>query len=186
MLGIPENDRSWIGQVVADLATFLDPFTKFEAETVDAAVADFSRYFEDLAKRRAVEPRDDLVTALGQAEADGHRLSQDELAANAALLIFAGHDTTTNALGNALIALADHPEQRDLIRSRPELWPNAVEELLRYATTAVSVVRQTSADITSQLVEQLGDYTVDHIEWRLCPNLRGPSNLKLTRQQATG
>lgn len=154
MLGIPETERPWIGRVVADLATFFDPFTKFDADVVDAAVADISSYFNDLAQQRTDDPRDDLITALAQAEADGDRLSQDELAANAALLIFAGHDTTTNVLGNALIALAEHPDQRELIRSTSELWPNAVEELLRYDTTAVSIARQTAVDIT------IGDITI--------------------------
>jgi len=246
MLGIPEADRAWIGGVVADLATFFDPFTKFDAGVVDAAVADFSSYFNDLADQRTADPRDDLITALAQAEADGDRLTQDELAANAALLIFAGHDTTTNVLGNALIALAEHPDQRELIRASPGLWPNAVEELLRYDTTAVAIARQTGVDITvgditipagadvnlqlnaanrdprrwddpyelrldradprplafghgahhclghalarlelkvalRHLVEGLGDYSIDHVEWRLSPNLRGPTNLTVTR-----
>ena len=147
MLGIPVEDRTEIGRIVAELGTFFDPFNKFDADLVDTAVSDFRSYIHDQVQSRLAHPQSDLITALAQTDANGDRLTLDELAANAGLLIFAGHDTTTNMLGNALIALAEHPEQLGLIRANPDLWPNAIEELLRYDTTVVSIARETSADI---------------------------------------
>jgi cytochrome P450 len=64
------------------------------------------------------------------------------------ILLLAGHETTTGALGNAIVALARHPEQRDLVRRRPELWPNAVEELLRFDTVVQTDPRAALEDAT--------------------------------------
>ncbi|MFE3904846.1 cytochrome P450 [Streptomyces sp. NPDC059153] len=73
-------------------------------------------------------------------EEDG-RLSEEELVGTAMMLVVAGHESTVNLLGNAVLALLQHPEQLELLRERPELMPGAVEELLRYDT---SVERSTS------------------------------------------
>jgi cytochrome P450 len=82
-------------------------------------------------KRRA--PADDLLSALVAVrdEHDG-RLTEEELVGTANLLVIAGHDTTVNLLGNAMVALFDHPEQARLLRERPELIKDAVEEFLRF------------------------------------------------------
>jgi cytochrome P450 len=98
-----------------------------------AAFADLNGLLADLvaAKRRA--PGDDLLSALvAVRDADDGRLSADELVGTAALLVVAGHDTTVNLLGNAVVALLHHPDQADLLARRPELVPGAVEEFLRY------------------------------------------------------
>jgi len=85
-------------------------------------------------KRRA--PADDLLSALVAVrdEHDG-RLSEKELVGTANLLVIAGHDTTVNLLGNAIIALFEHPGQARLLRERPELIKGAVEEFLRFDTS---------------------------------------------------
>lgn len=170
VLGIPLEHASWIGDIVADLSTFLDPTSNFDVERVDDAHRTFRSYILELAADRRDDPRDDLLTALAQAQVDnGHgagandgesstsdvdRLTDDELVANAGLLVFAGHDTTTHMLGNALLALANNPEQRSMVRSNPELWPNAVEELLRFDTTLIATNRVVSEDI------DVGDVTI--------------------------
>ena len=154
LLGIPEADHAWISDVVAAMSTFFDPLSNFDIERVDRAVSDFRPFVVDLARQRTRQPQDDLITALAQAEEQGDRLTEDELVANVGLLVFAGHDTTTNMLGNALIALAAHPTQRALVREQPDLWPNAIEELLRFDTTVSSISRETRADI------DVGDITI--------------------------
>jgi cytochrome P450 len=88
------------------------------------------------------------------AEEDGHRLSADELYANANLLLVAGHETTTNLIGNAMYELLRHPDQLALLRDRPDLIPGAVEEFLRYVGPVQFTNRLASEDV------QLGDKTI--------------------------
>ena len=147
LLGIPAERNDWTGDIVARTATFLDPLNEFSVDVVDDAVAEFSEYIRELTRERLRDPQPDLITALAQVEDDGDRLSHDELLANVGLLVFAGHDTTTNMLGNAMLALAANPDQRTLVRENPELWPNAVEELLRFDTTVVALARELRSDI---------------------------------------
>ena len=147
LLGIPKDRHQWAGETVAAMSSFLDPLNTFEVESIDGAVDEFRRYILDLTAARLDQPEQDLITALAQAEDGDDRLSEDELVANVGLLVFAGHDTTSGMLGNAMIALAAHPDQRALVRENPELWPNAVEELLRYDTAVGTLSRKLTADI---------------------------------------
>ena len=89
-------------------------------------------FFERLIAERRAKPQADLVTALVQAEADGDRLTQDELLAMIFLLLLAGHETTVNLIGNGVLALLEHPDQLALLRANPELIDSAIEELLRF------------------------------------------------------
>jgi len=75
-----------------------------------------------------------MLGALVQAEADGDRLSEDELLAMVFLLLVAGHETTVNLIGNGVLALLEHPEQMEMLRSDPSLIKPAIEELLRYGS----------------------------------------------------
>jgi cytochrome P450 len=87
-----------------------------------------------LIERRRAEPEDDLLTALVRAEEAGDRLSEDELLAMAFLLLVAGHETTVNLIASGALALLEHPEQAEALRSDPSLTKPAVEELLRYTS----------------------------------------------------
>jgi cytochrome P450 len=79
-------------------------------------------------------PKDDLMSALVQAEEAGDRLSEDELLAMAFLLLVAGHETTVNLIASGTLALLRHPEQMEKLKSDPSLIKPAVEELLRYTS----------------------------------------------------
>jgi cytochrome P450 len=95
---------------------------------------DMDVYFRELIARRRREPREDMLSAMmarDEAEA-GDALSDDELVAMCALLLFAGHETTTNSIANAILALLRHPDQLARLRAEPELLAPAVEELLRF------------------------------------------------------
>ncbi len=92
----------------------------------------FLRYIRKQIRIRQAEPRDDLIGALVQAREDGDRLSEDELLAMIFLLLFAGHETTVNLIGNGLLALLEHPAQMDRLREDPDLIKPAIEELMRY------------------------------------------------------
>lgn len=92
-----------------------------------------------LVQLRREQPGDDLVTALVQAEEGGDRLSEDELISMVFLLLFAGHETTVNLIGNGVLALLQHPDQLQLLRERPELIDTAIEELLRFTNPVGTV-----------------------------------------------
>jgi cytochrome P450 len=133
MLGMPEADRLLLREWSHTLVTSLEPLTSpdeiprlMEASDhmvahVDAAIA---------WKRR--EPADDLLSALIAAEEEGDRLSPEELRDQVVLLFVAGHETTVNLIGNGTLALLRNPDQHALLRHRPDLIGNAIEELLRY------------------------------------------------------
>ena len=97
-------------------------------EASDAVVSQLRQLVE--AKHDA--PGDDLVSALIAARDGDERLDNQELLSTIFQLIVAGHDTTTTFIGNAVVALLDHPEQLELLRGDPDRIPAAVEELLRY------------------------------------------------------
>jgi cytochrome P450 PksS len=90
------------------------------------------RFFERLIAERRAAPREDLITALVQAEAGGDRLSQKEVLSMIFLLLLAGHETTVNLIANGMLALLQHPGELRRLREHPELIDSAVEELLRY------------------------------------------------------
>ena len=92
------------------------------------------RYFRRLFAERRLRPRDDLLSALVQAEEAGDRLSSDELLGTATLLLFAGYETTVHLIGSGALALLRHDDQRARLVSDPELAGPAIEELLRYTS----------------------------------------------------
>jgi cytochrome P450 len=133
MLGLPDEDTPQVRTWIAAVARILDPVIDDEEHArCNALMNEMYDYLDTQieAKRRA--PADDVLTALVQAEEDGDRLTRDELVAQVVTLYVAGHEPTMSLIGNGLLALLRHPAQLALLRSRPELLPNAVNELLRY------------------------------------------------------
>jgi cytochrome P450 len=92
----------------------------------------FVRYLRKLIAMKRDKPADDLVSALVALEQDGDRLSGEELQAMIAILLSAGHETTTNLIGNGTLALLKNPDQMERLKANPGLAQGAVEELLRY------------------------------------------------------
>ena len=134
MLGIPEADRPGFTSGTRISGRLIDP-TPLSAEELEEANQrnrESSAYFADLCAQREREPQDDLLTALVQSETEHGKLTRDELTANIGLLFAAGHETTVNLLGNALIALFRNPDQLKALQNNPELYPSAVEEFLRF------------------------------------------------------
>ena len=131
MLGVPIQDRDTFGRwtsaiVSADTSTW----------AMMRAIPNlwlFVRYIRRLISARKTDPRDDLLSALIEAEEAGQRLNEDELLAMVFLLLVAGHETTVNLIGNGALALSEHPDQMARLRDDPQLIKPAVEELLRYA-----------------------------------------------------
>jgi cytochrome P450 len=98
----------------------------------ETATAEMAALFRDLILMRRAHPARDLLTELVQAEEQGDRLSEDELVATCALLLIAGHETTTHHIANGLRALLAFPAELARLREQPDLAAAAVEELLRY------------------------------------------------------
>jgi cytochrome P450 len=134
LLGAPTSDiaaiKSWSDRLAAYLGGSVGPSDNFaEAQ---GGLSELVDYFERLTSERRRAPRDDLMSLMLAAEHEGQRLSPDEVVANCILLLFAGHETTTNLLGNGLHHLLRHPEQERRLRSHPAPIGNAVEEFLRF------------------------------------------------------
>ncbi len=149
LLGIPEQFRR-------DFRTWTSRVLDFAAPEQPQYLQSLLRLIRELIEGKRRSPGDDLLSALVAARDDDNGLSDAELVGMAILLIVAGQDTTVNLLGNALIALLQHPEQADLLRRNPEAIPGAVEEFLRYDTSVEhSTHRYVAADVT------LGDQHVE-------------------------
>lgn len=114
---------------------------------VQQGVIDLTEYFRQIATERRAQPQDDLMSNLLQAEAAGNMLDDEELLATCALLLFAGHTTSTHLLANGMLCLLQHPDQLQQLKDDPALLEGAVEELLRYASPALLQVRTATVDL---------------------------------------
>ena len=130
LLGIPSEDRN---QFRAWSDIFVRPAMTSTAQDRFVQMAmEFVSYLQELFDQRRENPRDDLISALLQAEEAGDKLKTEELFSMIVLLIVAGHETTVTLIGNATIAMLTHPEVMSRLREHPEEMSKAVEEFLRY------------------------------------------------------
>ncbi len=142
LLGVPPEDRDRFKRWSVAIARTTDVFnTPAILEAARAATRELIAYMDEVVAQRREAPGADILTALAAAEQEGERLSHDELLAFSILLLLAGHETTSNLIGNGLVALAARPELVARLRSEPSLLPSAVEELLRYDSSVQGVVR---------------------------------------------
>ncbi|MGW0905302.1 cytochrome P450 [Streptomyces sp. NPDC002853] len=135
LLGVPYEDRQLLQDWSSELATALDPPLGTSGQMTRKAArarAGFVHYFRLLIEERRSTPRQDLISHLLQVEEDGQRLDEDDVLATCVLLLNAGHETTVNLIGNAVLALLRHPGQFDRLRADPTLAPAVVEEVLRH------------------------------------------------------
>lgn len=147
LLGVPEEDH---GDFTAWNRAFTWIFSFELAEHREEAewgTASLDRYAVGLIEDRRRQPRDDLVTALVQAEEAGDRLSDVELRAMIIALLFAGSDATRCQLGTALALFAQHPDQWALLAARADLIPQAVEEVMRFSGPVGNLLRYAVEDI---------------------------------------
>ncbi|HVW34670.1 MAG TPA: cytochrome P450 [Acidimicrobiia bacterium] len=133
MLGVPLEDQPEVERWTADIAATVTPVLTDEIlAAADKTTQAFHAYLRGLCRDRRAQPRDDLLTAMVQAEDAEGRLSDDELVSFAVTLLGAGTETTTNLIGVGTLALLQNPGQLARLRADPTLMPRAVEELLRF------------------------------------------------------
>ncbi|MDD7965391.1 cytochrome P450 [Actinomycetospora lemnae] len=149
MLGVPREDREqfkdWSDQITGLVFGGMGDATR---HTVGArGMAELTSYLSGLVRDHERRPADDLISAMISARDDRDALSHDEVIATGVLLLFAGHETTTNLIGSGVLALLRHPAQRRLLHERPELVGGAVEEALRFDGPAKTVARVMGADV---------------------------------------
>ena len=131
MLGIPEAWRLEFHDQVVRLIEVNDKPVRRAIRWLPA-MPKLLKFFENLIELRRREPDGGLITKLIAVEEEGDHLSRDELIGMIFLLLFAGHETSVNLIGNGLMALLDHPDQMDQLRRDPGLMDGAVEEFFRY------------------------------------------------------
>ena len=147
MLGVPPEDRAQFKTWSDQRARVLEPaISPREREIADDAGRAFDAYFMPIIKERRAAPKDDIVSALAQAEEEGDRLSEREMLNMLRLLLIAGNETTTNLIGNGVLALLRHPDQLRRLRDDPSLIPSAVDELLRFDSPVQTDFRRVLED----------------------------------------
>jgi cytochrome P450 len=149
-LGVPASDRerfkAWSSDIAGSLA---GPFQAPEIlEKAQRSANELADYFRDAIAKRRSEPRDDLLTALQAAEDKGDLLSEDEMLATCILLLVAGNETTTNLIGNGLLALVQNRRELLRLQSEPSLIASAVDEMLRYDGPAQLTSRVAIEEVT--------------------------------------
>jgi cytochrome P450 len=161
MLGVPQER-------LADFRRWSDAFIEISDETTHgdpefadrlSAVGEFHEYFGEQLVARAAAPKDDLLTNIAQAEFHGQRMSLDDQIGLAQILLIAGNETTRGLISGAGLAMAEHPDQRQLLVDTPELVPNAVEEFLRWVTPVTHMCRTAleDTDVRGRNIRK-GDY----------------------------
>lgn len=130
LLGVPVEDRdkfrTWSNSIIEASNQ------ESNDETLIQHMNEFVQYLGEWFAKVRLNPGNDLISQLLISEEQGDRLSEQELYGVVTLMIIAGHETTVNLIGNGVLALLEHPEQRRLLQEQPELIHSAIEEMLRY------------------------------------------------------
>jgi len=146
LLGVPAEDhrqfRQWSTKLIAGLASPKPEPRIASAEASRRILA----YLSDIVAARRREPRDDLISAMIHAQEESDALSDEELLATCNLILLAGHETTTNLIGNGMLALLRHPDQLERLQAEPKLVDRLVEESLRYDPPIQLVMRLATRD----------------------------------------
>ncbi len=151
LIGVPSEDRErfkvWSDEAVKSLgAGFFAPPSPEAIQAQFAVQGEMHAYFSELAESRRRDPQDDLLTGLVQAEHEGSKLDQEEMLSMLVLLLVAGNETTTTLIGNAVLALLDHPDQLERLRGDPSLMGPAIDEVLRFSSPVQFDPRRATRD----------------------------------------
>lgn len=150
LLGAPPQERDhfkvWSDEILAFQGT--GRITSAVLQRSQHGLHEMRAFLMDLLRARRREPRDDLLSHMAQAETGGEKLTEAELLTTCVTLLTAGHETTTNLIGNGLYTLLRHGDQLHRLQREPELMPTAIEEMLRYESPLQRNPRRVAQDIT--------------------------------------
>ncbi len=148
MLGVPSADHVQLKTWSTDFAEILGNFQHNPDRTsrVLRSTNEMTAYFRDAIHGHRAHPRDDLISALLEAEVAGDRLSEAEVVANVIVTMVGGQETTTNLIGNGILSLLRHPGQLMKLRADYSLIPSAIEELLRFESPSQHTARIAQED----------------------------------------
>jgi cholest-4-en-3-one 26-monooxygenase len=146
MMGVPQDMHEQVFNWSNRLIGFSDPEYSTSQEDAQQAAMEMFMYANTLAVDRKANPRDDLVSVLINAEVEGERLTEADFDGFFLLLAVAGNETTRNLMSGAIVALMEHPEQRQRLIDDPSLMPLAVEEFLRWVSPLIYFRRTASRD----------------------------------------
>lgn len=147
LLGAPKEDWQLFSKWATDVLRIFSDNLAEVLHLIMNAQDELNAYTRGLIEQRRNVPKDDLLTDLIAAEESGDKLTTEELEMMVEAVIVGGTDTTRNQLGLALVLFAEHPEQWNILRERPELAPRAVEEVMRYHGAVGGTIRFASEDI---------------------------------------
>jgi cytochrome P450 len=149
MLDVPVEHGNRVGGDASQIAKVFDaaPMGAEELQKCSEAYASLERYFGDVIEARRAQPGNDLISMLITVEENGERLTHDEIVSNVILLFLAGHETTSNMIGNMLIALHRNPQQLELLKGDRTKIARAVLECLRYDGSVQHTLRSALEDI---------------------------------------
>jgi cytochrome P450 len=149
LLDVPVEDGVKLGSAASHFGNALEaaPMDAVNLAAANEATQTLECYFKSVVEERRMKPGNDLVSALLRAEEAGESLTEDEIISNVLLLFVAGHETTSNMLGNALIALHRQPEQLARLKGDTSLLPSAAGECLRFDSSVQMIVRTAFEDV---------------------------------------
>src|SRR5216684_1083040 len=146
ILGVPREDEPKFHVWASSLAESLAGQTEEQRRQRDQAFNDLNQYMAGLVEHHREHPGDDVLSGMAtDTDAQG-RMADPYLVATAAMLLFAGHETTVNLLGNGMLTLLRHPSMLERLRNAPDLIPATVEELLRYEPPVQFLPQRTTLD----------------------------------------
>ncbi|MFM0739240.1 cytochrome P450 [Paraburkholderia xenovorans] len=149
LLDVPIEDATKLGEATSQFVRVLEaaPLPPDELSAANSAYETLERYFVEVVDTRRTRLGSDLISMLLSVEENGEALTPDEVVSNVILFFVAGHETTSNMIGNALIALYRHPEQLAALKRDPSRLPAAVAECVRYDSAVQMVVRIAQEDV---------------------------------------
>ncbi len=149
MLGVPRSDLDAVKRWSDDMALFIGSsrLSADKYERAQSGMREMADYFRAIIAARRAAPQDDLISAMLQPEPDGDVFGEDELIATCSLLLFAGHETTTNLIGNGIRALLSHPGELEHLAAAPDLIETAIEEMLRWDGPSHALARLVARDV---------------------------------------
>ena len=147
LLGVPFEDRAKIVAWSNAMIGVDDPEYAEDPSAGPLAAMQLMTYAQELAQRRRVDPRDDIVTELLRAEVDGERLTDAEFNAFVMILAVAGNETTRNLISAGLWLLSEHPEERARVQADLGILPTAIDEMLRYHPPVLYFRRTAMRDV---------------------------------------